>query len=384
MDEPSRASVDLDNVKELFPRRGVGFLHSIEDKASMVRGGYRAGKRAAEKGLDADGLLFAGMGFSGVTANLVQDAATRALDCPFTVVKHYQFPRHVKPGWQCLAVSYSGETEETLSVVKTAKERGVPITAFTCGGTISTLADRIVRQPNGFQPRAAFAFTWFSILGWLEGSGLLQEKVPVKETVEALRGVDRTCGPEVPESYNEAKQIARLLWHKIPQIYATPAFYGVGQHFRGMLNENAKKISDVDLVPESNHNDLTAWSGDIDGRKLFTVLELSHENQNPELRKRLQYMRRRYTEWGVPWHAKVFPAVNSFADHVVAQATAIQFLDYTSVYVAALKGEDPSDIREIRSLKGYLRGQAKPGAANASRPVAVARAARPAARKRTS
>lgn len=333
----------------------TGFVEAIQRKATLVADGYRAGQANATRGLRAEGLLFAGMGFSGFCADLVRDAATRALDIPFTVVKHYQYPRHVKPGWHCLAISYSGETEETVAVTREALRRGVKVTGFSTGGTLAKLAQGNVPQPTGYQPRAAFAHTWFSVLGFLEGSGLIDERVPVDAAVKAVRDVDAACGPDVPEEHNEAMQLARRLVDSIPQIYATPAFYGVGLHFRGSLNENAKKIADVDLVPESNHNDLTGWGGDVRHRGLFSVLCLSHGNQNPEMRKRLNFMEDRYRSWGVPWHNHTARPINTFGDHVVEQARAVQFLDYTSVYIAALRGLDPADIRDIKALKEFLR-----------------------------
>jgi glucose/mannose-6-phosphate isomerase len=259
------------------------FLGAIQGKAKLLQEGYRVGHDSAPRGLKADGLLFAGMGFSGMCANLVKDAATRAMDIPFTIVKHYQIPHHVKRGWHTLAISYSGDTEETLAVAQASLERGVPVTAFSVGGALKDLLGRTVEQPAGFQPRAAFGHAWFSLLGFLHGSGLIREEVPVAEAVAAVRAVDKACGPEVPEAQNEAKRLARAIWRFIPKIYATPSFYGVGLHFKGMLNENAKKIADVDLVPESNHNDLTAWAGDVELRRHFACIALSHANQNPQL-----------------------------------------------------------------------------------------------------
>ncbi len=348
-----------------------GFTAAIQNKATLLEEGYRAGKTAATETLRPYGLLFAGMGFSGFTADLVRDAATRALDIPFSVVKHYQFPHHVKPGWHTLAISYSGDTEETLSVARASQKQGVPVTAFTTGGKIAEVAQKVVKQPKGYQPRAAFGFTWFSMLGYLEGSGLLDRRVPLAEVLDAVRAVDATCGPDAPAEENEARKLAEVLAGPIPKIYTTPSFYGVGQHFRGMLNENAKKIADLDLVPECNHNDLSGFGGDAANRAHFTVLCLSHADQNPELRKRLDFMEDRYKAWGVPWYNRVSRGIRGFSDHVIEQARAIQFLDYTSLYVAGLRGQDPSDIREIKALKAYIRnghGTPQPGTAGVPAP----------------
>ncbi len=350
METVTVSSLDQDT----WPLDASDFLGAITQKSTLMREGHAAGMAASPGPIRASGLLFAGMGFSGISANLVKDAATRALDMPFTIVKHYQFPHHVERDWMTLAVSYSGETEETLEVTKESRLREVPVTVFTTGGSLEGMGDYVVPQPTGYQPRAALGYSWFSLLGFLEGTGMLHEEVPLDAVVAAVEEVDATCGPHIPESQNEAKQLARKLFEKVPQIYATPAFYGVGLHFRGMLNENAKKIAHVDLIPECNHNDLTGW-GDDPNRSHFTVLALSHAEQNPQIVKRIDFMKQRYTTWGLPWHHREFNAVHSFKQHVVEQARAIQFLDYASFYVAMLRGVDPSEIREIKGLKAHLK-----------------------------
>ncbi|MGB0652326.1 MAG: SIS domain-containing protein [Thermoplasmatota archaeon] len=351
-----QADLSLDPADGAWPLDRSDFLGAIGEKADLIRRGYEAGRAAAEP-LSPAGLLFAGMGFSGISSNLVKDACTRALDIPFTIVKHYQFPHHVKPDWHTLAVSYSGETEETLEVTQEAVRRGVPVTSFSTGGTISGLAAAKVVQPKGYQPRAALAYAWFSLLGYLRGSGILDEEVPVDAVMEAVQAEDATCGPTVPEADNPAKQLARHLATPIPQIYATPAFYGVGLHFRGMLNENAKKIADVDLVPECNHNDLTGW-GDDPNRAHFTAVALSHGAQHDQIHTRLAHMEERYRAWGVDWHHRQARPIHTVQEHIVEQARAIQFLDYVSFYTAMLRQEDPSEIREIMGLKAKLRGGA--------------------------
>jgi glucose/mannose-6-phosphate isomerase len=332
-----------------------GFLPSIQAKARLMEDGFAAGKAGAKGRLAPSGLLITGMGFSGLGADVAMDACGRVMDVPVSVVKHYQLPRHASKGWHVLAVTYSGETEETLSVTKAAVARGLPVTAFSTGGTVATLVRDVIPQPAGYQPRAAFAYTWASLLGFLEGSGLLAEKVPLQEAAAAVREVDAACGPDVPEARNEARQLARKLLAPVPQIYASPALHGIGLHFRSMLNENAKKIADCDLLPEANHNDLTGWGGDLANRRHFAVLCLSHAAQHPQLQKRIDYMRTRYGAWGVPWLDRRAGPITSFASHVVEQARMMQFLDYTSVYVAQLKGEDPAEIREIKDLKAHLK-----------------------------
>ncbi len=349
---------------------GPAFLAGIASKAQLLRAGHQAGLAQASPGLRPAGLLFAGMGGSGAAAMLVRDAAARKLDRPYTITQSHEVPHHVKPDWHVLAVSYSGETEETLGAVREARRRGCEVTAFSAGGTLAALGGRHVAQPSGYMPRVALAHAWFSVLGFLEGSGLLDEPIPVKEAVAAVREVDGACGPDVPESRNEAKQLARQLHERIPQIYTTPPFAGIGTFFASLLNENAKKIADVDEIPECNHNAFTGWSGD-GNRKHFTVLVLSGHGQDPELARRIEFMRERYTQWGVPWHHRQFEPTATFAQHVVQQARALQLLDYASYYTALLRGVDPAEIEAVAGLKAFLR-----------QPLAVVAEAAPKPRRR--
>jgi glucose/mannose-6-phosphate isomerase len=333
------------------------FLRQVQGKARLVATGYQAGLEAAVPKMKADGLLFAGMGGSGATALLVRDAAARVLDVPLTLVQHYNVPRHVNGNWHALALSYSGRTEETLAAVRAARRRGCRTTAFSTGGSLAELAERLVPQPTGYPPRVALAHAWFSVLGFLEGSGLLAEPVPAREAAAAVRAVDAACGPEVPEARNEAKQLARRLHDRIPHVYATPAFAGVGAFFASLLNENAKKLCGVSEVPECNHNAFTGWGGDP-FRAHFTAVALSHAAQNRELERRIAFMRGRHGAWGVPWHDCRFGPVRSFGEHVVEQARAIALLDYASYYTAELRGVDPARIDEVVGLKEHLRAAA--------------------------
>ena len=48
-------------------------------------------------------------------------------------------------------------------------------------------------------------------------------------------------------------------------------------------------------------------------------------------------------------------SLSKLTDRVIEQARAVQFFDYVSVYVAALRGQDPANIRDIAALKAFLR-----------------------------
>lgn len=327
-----------------------GFLDLMPEKTRLLQEGHQAG-RAAATATEADGLAFLGMGFSGLAGDLVMDALGRATDWPMMSVKHYQLPRQVQRGWHVFSISHSGSTEETLALTEQALERGCSVTAVTTGGRLEALCGDVVRQPANLQPRAATGHTWASILGFLEGAGIL-DAVPLDDMRRAVASVDRQNGIHVPYEDNAAMQWATALRDRVPMIYSTPAFASIGRAFRGLLNENAKKIAHDLVLPEANHNDLSAWSDP--NRSQFAVACLHHAEQHPQLAKRITYMRERYREWGLPWLDHMLPAVHSFEDHVVEQARAWQFLEYVSIYTALMRQQDPADITEIKALKARL------------------------------
>lgn len=326
-----------------------GFLESMTQKGELLRQGHAAGLEAAEP-IEAAGLAFVGMGFSGIAGDLVMDALGRASPWPMMSIKHYKLPRQVRSDWHVLAISHSGQTEETLALVEQAQRRGCAVTGFSTGGALGQRVD-VVPQPGHMQPRAATGHTWASILGYFQGAGILED-VPIDGMRRAVAGVDRANGLHVPYEDNEALQWGHALRDKVSMIYSTPAFASMGRAFRGLLNENAKKLAFDLVLPEANHNDLTAW-GDPN-RAQFAAVCLHHAEQHPQLAKRIRYMRQRYAEWHVPWHDHMAPAIHTLDDHLIEQARAWQFLEYVSIYTALLRYQDPADITEIKALKAAL------------------------------
>ena len=116
-----------------------------------------------------DGLVVAGMGGSGISGDLV--AALAAV--PVTVHKTYGLP-----AWAAnrppavVAISYSGNTEETLCAVEAATGLGITPGVVTSGGKLGEMADAngwpMVKVPPGLQPRAALGYMLGSLLRLVE------------------------------------------------------------------------------------------------------------------------------------------------------------------------------------------------------------------------
>jgi glucose/mannose-6-phosphate isomerase len=324
----------------------------IESKAQQIQAGYDAGRRAAISLQDAVGVAVLGMGGSGAAGQLVMDAYQPHTSKPLALVQDYALPGWVGRGWEVLAVSYSGRTEETLAAATEAKRRGAHLTAFTTGGPLAEMADHTVLQVPGYQPRAAIGHLWMSVVSYLESGHFLPGKLPVDQVVAGVREVDARCG-FMSKSDNPARSLAAQLIGRVPHIYATPAYHATARFFSALLNENAKVISHAVALPEANHNDLMGWAGD-ERRSCFAAIALSEARPHAQLEKRLTFMRDHYTQWGVPWHDWVGRNIRSLSDHIVEQARAIQFAEYVSYYHALEKGVNPKAIETVEELKRYL------------------------------
>lgn len=336
----------------------ASFTDWLSQKPDLMRNGLAAGRRTA-LAPDIRGVVVAGMGGSGSAGRLVRDAVAEEIKVPLLVVQDGRLPGCVDDRWVALALSYSGETEETLAVARAAGRRGAEVVGFSTGGALANIADVHIRQPSGYAPRAALGFMWMSVLGVLERSGLLDGKVPIEAAVAAVHEVDRSCAPHSDDASDPALTLAAALRDRIPCIYATPGLEGVARFMAALLNENAKRIAFDKPLPEANHNDLVGWCADPLQRHLAAVV-LRDAEADDEMTRRLAYMRTCYQERDIPWHEVPLGPLEDMQARIVAQAQAIQLAERVSLRLADGAGVDPGDIAPIDGLKRALRMPTRP------------------------
>ncbi len=104
-------------------------------------------------------VTFCGMGGSAVAGDVVRSVFRERLGLPVEVNRSPVLPEHCGSHTLVVCSSFSGDTAETLSAVRTALGRGCRVLVVTSGGTIADEAAEhgiaTVRVPPGFQPRAA-------------------------------------------------------------------------------------------------------------------------------------------------------------------------------------------------------------------------------------
>jgi glucose/mannose-6-phosphate isomerase len=300
-------------------------------------------------------VVVAGMGGSGISGQLLRDWAFDRLDVPVTVVNDYHLPAFCGNKTLVFVESYSGNTEETLSCFEEALVRGCPTVAIASGGELADRARQrgvpLVEIPDDLPvPRAATAYLLVPLLMGIEGVGLEYVTDELKESHRVLSGVRNELAPSVPQASNTAKQLATSLEGTIPVIYGQGILGAAARRWRTQLNENPKMLARDDVFPECNHNDTPAW-GESGNQEVFSVVLLRDNREPQEVTDRLELTREMAFR-----HAKVVAEVRARGESALTRIMSAMYVgDYTSLYLAFLRGMDPAPVEMIEDLKKALK-----------------------------
>ena len=299
----------------------------------------------------ARGIVICGMGGSAIGADLAAAAIGLRATAPITTVRGYELPAWVGPDTLVVCASYSGNTEETLACFEAAGVAGAPRVVVTTGGKLAEGARAagdvpVVGVPAGMQPRAAVVYGTVTSLLLAELAGAAPSlRDEIESAARLMRDLATEWGPEAGDSL--PKQIAVRLVGRIPVIYGGRTTLAAARRWRGQMNENAKLPAFFGDLPEAHHNEVVGWHHAEDA--LFAVVL-----ETPEEHDR---MSRRFDVTAEVLEAARFESlrVQGRGDNALARVMSLVLLgDLVSVYLAVLRGKDPTPVEEIESLKNRL------------------------------
>ena len=298
-------------------------------------------------GSDIRNVVIAGMGGSGISANLVESLTWGRIPIPITVCKSYTIPQFVSPHTLFIASSYSGNTEETIAALNKALLKRAHCIVIASGGKILDIAREYnlfyIQLPLGWaSPRAMLGYNMVSLLSLLYHTNLIGAAF-IKETENAMEYLDRS--EKAIET--EAEIIARKLKGKLPVIYCDSRLQAMATRFQQQLNENSKQLAHVNVFPEMNHNELVGWR---DQRPDVAVIWLRNRDDFNRVAVRTDINKdivEHYTNTSIELWSK--------GKSLIEKAFYLVHLgDWTSVYLAELRNVDPVEIKVIDFLKGEL------------------------------
>jgi glucose/mannose-6-phosphate isomerase len=301
---------------------------------------------------DFRNVVIAGMGGSAIGGILLRDWLQPTCHIPIIISKQYSLPAYVNEDTLLLAVSYSGNTEETLSALIEAKTRQASVITFTSGGNMANYAKHegipCVKLPEGFQPRAAISYQFFSLAAIARKVGLVGGAwSEVDETINLLMKLRSEMMAEIPYDSNLAKQIASQLKGYIPFIYGSSIHEGVSYRWNTQINENSKMPAGSSNFPEAFHNAVMATEADAELLKGVCAILLIDPYEQRETATKTQLFRdimaRRF--------GRLIQVHTYGKDRLSRIMSALYIGDFVSAYLGLLNGKDPSSIDSINELK---------------------------------
>jgi glucose/mannose-6-phosphate isomerase len=354
--------------RELLVRDVEALPHQLEDALWRVDS---AGIADRERG---GGLTVCGMGGSAIGGDLAAAAIGSRARGPLRTVRGSALP----PGAShalVLCASYSGETEETLACFEAAGAAGAERVALTTGGSLAARAREegvpVIGVPSGMQPRAAVAYM---LVGALECAALSRAAPSLRDEIAgASRLLARLVGEWGPDAPEDAlpKRLARRLHGRVAAVYGAGKTAPVAFRWKTQLNENAKVPAFSAELPEADHNELSGWEG-APGLGPFAALFLDDPGADERLRARLELTAR---EVGAAVdRVEQVPAHGETTLERICSAVLLG--DLVTIYLAVLRGVDPTPVEAIERFKRAL-ADAAPAAPGEKPKGATSRAAGP-------
>jgi len=297
-----------------------------------------------------------GMGGSAIAADLVVGAYRERLRVPVTVVRDYYLPGWIGENTLVVLSSYSGGTEETLTAASQALERNALCVAVTSGGKLGTpYADEgvpVIPVVPGLQPRAAILRMLIPLVVVLDRMQVLPPMASDLEEARAtVASAVASLGPDVEESANPAKQLARSLQASIPLVWGAELTAPVAARWKGQFNENAKVPSYSSTLPELDHNEIVGFAGmpaELAG--LAQLILLRDERQHRQVQRRFD-LTRELVEQNVH---RVLSVTAEGQSALARMLDLVMLGDYVSLYLALLRAVDPGPVEVIERLKARL------------------------------
>lgn len=272
-------------------------------------------------------IIIAGMGGSmmpGEILNILQPAVTLNWD--------YDLPENLAEGSWVICISWSGNTEETISSYTKALEKNLKVVAITKGGNLAELAKKnntpLIEMPEEpVHPRMAIGYmtgALFKILG-LESE------------------LDFMIDPLTSEG--TGKVMAEAISNKIPLIYSAYNWKSLANFWKILFNENDKIHAFTNTAPSLVHNELAGFN--VRDKDKLHVLVLRDEQDDVRRNKNLDLTLAMLDKIGYS-HSIVNLSGKTLLEKVINNYTLAL---WTSYYLAKFLDVDPEKIDIIEDFK---------------------------------
>ncbi len=291
--------------------------------------------------LESKKIIVSGMGASGIIGNLIEDYFNflgkndERFNKLIVVNKTYELPKYVDENWLSICISYSGKTEETLSVLKQSLERNIPTVFISSNPEIENLYSLphyfpLVVPKTDLPPR-------YNLASLLSGAlSLFFEKEKIFDLFD--------FNSNLHEKNDEIVQ--ELLSGKIPVVYSDYRTKSLSERIAQQFNENSKIHCVYGYFSEANHNQLEVQPDDK-----FVYFLLRHNFEHERIKKRFEIIKELFNKKGI----KYYEIKSNENDLMKAMLEILNNFDYVSIKLGMEKGVPFDQNPQISYLKERLK-----------------------------
>jgi len=345
---------DLCRIQVRFPENCEDAIKRAE-KLKIPRR-LRISKKVSINYRKPERILVAGMGGSAIGGDILRTWLSDHLPIPISVSRGYHLPAYANNKTLVFAVSYSGNTEETLSSFMEAVQRRCMIIGISSGGSLQKFCQKLkipfVKLPENMPPRAALPYLFFPLVIAIEKLEALKgRREEIAEALAVLKQIREEIKPEAPTSGNIAKQIALQIKGTAPVVYGFGSFESIALRIKTQFNENSKVPAKCEVFPELNHNETVGWEGPPELTKIFSIILIRALDEPPEIKARIDLTKEIALKGKV---GKILELYAKGQSKLAKMLSAMYIGDFASIYLAILYEVNPITTDAITKMKEEL------------------------------
>jgi len=299
---------------------------------------------------DIANIVLVGAGAAGQAGALVLEAVGPTIPVPIVVHRGYGVPNFVDESTLVVAISFDGETSETLEAAQDALVDGATVVCVSGGGELHAwaVANDLVHlpvMPDAPVERAAIGSLAVPVLVLLDRVGMYPGAEAWIDAAIAQATVRRN---ELITEQNFARRLARQLGRTFPIIYGGNGPGGTAaDYWKAQFNQNAKVAAFSNQVPELTHDEIAGWGQDGDvTRQIFQVFMLRHDFEHPQVSSRLAAVEEVLVEVVGAVHV-----IEAAGDGLLAQLLDLELIgQFVSLHAAVEQSIDPGPVPIVSEI----------------------------------
>ena len=332
--------MDIHEIQKFDPQK----MYLVYDKwPTLARDAYEK-EFSKMKFEGIDHVVIAGMGGSGAIGDIIAAILSRE-NFHVSTVKGYLLPKTVDAKTLVIAISISGNTKETLSILDYKSKSEAKFVAISSGGNMEKKCkENSITHYNismNHSPRASFGIFLYSILN-IFGDALPIQKSEVVESLEKMEKLQMNINSNMLNEKNPSLNLAKKI-NSNPLIYYPDGLKAAAIRFKNSLQENTKIHTSIEDVIEASHNSISTWENNNN----FKPILLQGVDDYLKTKERWKIVKEYFKSKNIEYE-EVFSVDGNIISKLIC---LIYLLDYTSIYLAVLSKIDPSPVDAIDFIK---------------------------------